>query len=92
MARYHSSNILSGGIGFGEAIVIRSAHILAENSNSNIIAGVVGDTIFSYCLQRLFEMILFPNTCEYGIAMDRIDACGQTFSTLISLDVQRYDR
>lgn len=36
-------------------------------------------------------MIIFPSSSDYGIASDRIDACANAFSTLISMDVHRFN-
>jgi hypothetical protein len=45
--------------------------------------------IFPKASERLMEMLLFPNTCEYGISWDRIDGCANAMLALIALDVGR---
>ena len=42
--------------------------------------------VFSSALDRLLEMIFYPNSADYGIAWDRIDACGNALLALIALD------
>jgi len=45
--------------------------------------------IFPAALERLLEMVLFPASCEYGIAWDRVDACANALINLVVLDNQR---
>ena len=82
LAIFHTKSVLAGGMGFGPAASVA----VAVNQ-----AGAATDSLFSFCLQKLFEMIIFPSSSDYGIASDRIDACACTFSTLIAMDVPRLD-
>lgn len=50
----------------------------------------VSSEIFTNTLERLLQMLIFPTTCEYGIAMDRLDACSNSLLPLIALNVQRF--
>ena len=50
----------------------------------------ISSEIFSNTLERLLQMLIFPATCEYGIAMDRLDACSNSLLPLIALNVQRF--
>jgi len=50
----------------------------------------VSSEIFTNTLERLLQMLIFPATCEYGIAMDRLDACSNSLLPLIALNVQRF--
>jgi hypothetical protein len=43
-------------------------------------------TIFIDLLRRLLTMIIYPDSCDYGIAWDRVDACANAFITLVALD------
>ena len=45
--------------------------------------------VFPAAMERLLEMVLFPASCEYGIAWDRVDACANALIQLIVLDNQR---
>ena len=49
----------------------------------------VAADVFPAALDRLLEMVLFPATCEYGIAWDRVDSWAHTLIHLIVLDPQR---
>ena len=80
LATQHAKSIASGGVGFGAAVI---AHSLDGS--------VEPQSLFSYALQRLFEMIIFPSSSDYGIATDRIDACASAFCTLIAMDVHRFN-
>lgn len=51
---------------------------------------LVASSIFGHAIDRLLEMILFPNTCEYGIAWDRVDSCANALIGLIVLDNHRF--
>ena len=51
---------------------------------------VAARELFPLAMQRLLEMVIFPMSCEYGITLDRIDACANALLTLISTDVERF--
>jgi hypothetical protein len=51
-------------------------------NNSNV--------IFEKALDRILEMLFFPKTVEYGIAWDRVDACGNALMILIAINSQRF--
>jgi hypothetical protein len=64
---------------------------LLQKGSGGIGLDLPGSTaLFERALDRLLEMIFFPNTVEYGIAWDRIDACGNTLITLVALNSQRF--
>jgi len=46
--------------------------------------------IFNTALDRILEMVFYPRSAEYGIAWDRVDACGSTLITLVALDAQQF--
>lgn len=46
--------------------------------------------VFNSALDRILEMVFYPRSAEYGIAWDRVDACGNALITLIALDAQRF--
>lgn len=54
------------------------------------IGPAAASAIFPLAITRLLEMIFYPHTCEYGIAQDRVDACGNALITLIALDSNRF--
>lgn len=69
----------------------------ASPSSGNATAGAgssigpaAATAIFPMAITRLLEMIFYPQTCEYGIAQDRLDACGNALITLIALDSNRF--
>lgn len=51
---------------------------------------VLAQQLFPLAMRRLLEMILFPMSCEYGVTMDRIDACANALITLITADVDSF--
>lgn len=70
---------------------------LRGNGNARIglgpgdsIGPAAATAIFPTAISRLLEMIFFPATCEYGIATDRIDACGNALITLVALDGNQF--
>jgi hypothetical protein len=65
-----------GGFGFAHAAVVPSSQ---------------GENLFSFCLQRLLEIMIFPSSCDYGLSYDRIDAFASTLINLIAMDVQRFN-
>ena len=75
LATFHAREITNGGIGFGPGAIMNET----------------GESVFSFGLQRLFEIIIFPSSSDYGISTDRIDACASTFATLIAMDVSRFN-
>jgi hypothetical protein len=57
---------------------------------SHAVINASGENLFSICLQRLLEMIIYPSCCDYGISSDRIDAFASTLINLVAMDVTRW--
>jgi hypothetical protein len=69
---------------------LRAGTVSAKGGPGNNIGPAAAGAIFPLAVTRLLEMIFYPNTCEYGIAQDRMDACGNALITLIALDSNRF--
>lgn len=61
--------------------VKKGGHGFGEHAHRNLFPGAI---------QRLLEMVIFPNTCEYGISWDRMDGFANALIMLISIDQQRF--
>ena len=70
MAGYHHRALTRGEMGFQLILAHQCGHA----------------SLFSDILRRLLEMIIYPASCDYGIAWDRVDACANAFITLVALD------
>jgi hypothetical protein len=77
-------------------LALQGLQTLASFQFNNMRNGKIGfginisSEIFSNTLERLLQMLIFPATCEYGIAMDRLDSCSNSLLPLIALNVQRF--
>ena len=76
LATFHGRSLSMGGFGFAHAALVPSSQ---------------GENLFSFCLQRLLEIMIFPSSCDYGLSSDRIDAFASTLINLIAMDVQRFN-
>jgi len=69
LADFHFKSIASGGHGFDCA-----SNIQFNNNNQ-----IVSANLFEFAKERLLDMIFSPSSSDYGISMDRMDACAGTF-------------
>ena len=73
LADFHFRSIASGGHGFDCASSIQ------YNNDKN---QIVSANLFEFVKERLLDMIFSPSSSDYGISMDRMDACAGTFFSL----------
>lgn len=72
---------------------IQSLAICQYNSRIKGSLGFSDDLIkriFIHALDRLVNMSIFPNLCDYGITWDRIDAISNAIMTLIVLEKEAF--